>query len=308
MQLKVGIIIVTFNSQNDIVRLLDSILIQEYDDLVVYIVDNISTDSTLSIVENFRSGLNITIIKSQMNNGYASGNNIGIRKAIDDECEFVFILNPDMQLQKNCVFSLVKRISMDNNIGVVGPLVLYGNGGYNIIQDFGTKANFKTQKKVDYFGGRKLTNKLPAEIYVDFVNGGAMMLRTAILNETGLFEEDYFMYNDELDISYRIKKAGYQILCLRDAKVMHFHNYDKQNVNGNNFLYYYIMRNKYLYFKKYKFYRYLCVSLIKELIITPLKIIWALRRMGNINVLRFYYSGIIDGLFNKKGRSTKSFN
>lgn len=308
MQFKVGIIIVTFNSQNDIARLLDSLLIQEYNDLVIYMVDNNSNDLTLSIVQEYKARLNICIIKTGMNNGYAKGNNIGINKAIYDKCEFVFILNPDMQLQKNCINSLVNRISSDNNIGVIGPIVLDGNAADNFIQSYGFNADFRTQKKNILFAGKSLTDEIPSEIYVNYVLGGAMMIRSSLLNITGLFEEMYFMYNDELDIAYRIKRAGFRTTCMRDAIVRHFHDFNKTNRKGNNLMYYYMMRNRYLYFKKYHLYFNLIFSLFKEIANIPFKIRWAIRRHGNINFLKFYYSGLVDGLLYKKGIANKLFD
>ena len=82
--MKIGIIIVTYNSQKDITRILESIITQKNENLVVYIVDNNSKDETLKIVQIYQSKIAICIISSQVNNGFARGNNIGIQKAIDD--------------------------------------------------------------------------------------------------------------------------------------------------------------------------------------------------------------------------------
>lgn len=306
--MKLGIIIVTYNSQKDIERLLESIILQKKKDLVVYVVDNNSSDDTLNLIQKYQSELSICIISCKTNNGFAKGNNIGIQRAMDDGCEFLFILNPDIQLEENCIEILTKRIIPDETIGVIGPIVLYGDNPDNIIQGYGVKANFRTQKKVDPLGNEKLLNEIPAEIYVDFVLGGAMMIRSEVLKVTGFFEEDYFMYNDELDLAYRIKKAGYKTICVRDAIVRHFHDFNEQNKKGNNLMYYYMMRNKYLYFKKYKLYSNLVIAFISEVIKFPATINWAARRMRNFKLLKYYYSGIFDGLTGKKGISSKSFD
>lgn len=303
----IGIIVVTYNSQNDISRLLDSLAIQTYKDFTVYLVDNYSNDQTLQEVQKFLSRLSIQVIATQENNGYAKGNNIGIQKAMEDGCDFVFILNPDMKLDMNCIDKLFTRIKSEENIGVIGPIVLYGdNYDDNIIQSYGINANFKTQRKINPFDNIKLTNDIAMQNYVDYAHGGAMMFRGEVLKITGLFEEDYFMYNDELDISYRIKKAGFKVLCLREAKAWHFHDFDNKNKKGYNLLYYYGIRNRYLYFKKYHFYANLFLSLLKDFITLPVKIAWALR-LENIRMLKFYYIGLIDGLLGKKGFSNKSF-
>ena len=306
--MKIGIIAVTYNSQKDIARLLESIVIQRYENLLIYVVDNNSKDETLNIIQKFNSKISISVISSLENNGYAKGNNIGIQKAMNEGCELVFILNPDMQLEEKCIDILTKRIMSDVKIGVIGPIALLGTKPGDIIQGYGVTANFRTQKKTILFGDKKLSNDLPQEIFVDFVHGGAMMIRSSVLKINGLFEEKYFMYNDELDISYRIKKAGYKILCMRDAIVRHYHDFSKQNRTGNNIMYYYMMRNRYLYFRKYHLYNNLVLSLIVEVISFPVKIIWALRRLKNINILQFYYSGLLDGLLGKNGIANKSFD
>lgn len=305
--MKVGIIIVTYNSQKDIVRLLESIIIQDYKDLVVYIVDSNSTDDTLSIIKRYQSALSISIISCKTNNGFAKGNNIGIKRAIDEGCELVFILNPDIRLEEKCIDILCKRIISDEKIGVIGPIVLYGYESDNIIQVYGVNVNFRTQKKMAPFGNEKWTNNLPSELFVDFVLGGAMMIRSDVLKITGLFEEDYFMYNDELDLAYRVRKAGFKTLCLRDAIVRHFHDFSKKNKAGYNIMYYYVIRNRYLYFKKFHFYFNLIASIIFEVISLPLKFIWSIRRMSNIRLLNYYYSGLLDGLLGRGGISKKSF-
>jgi len=305
---KVGIVIVTYNSQNDITRLFESIINQRYRNFIVYIVDNNSNDRTLSIIKTYQSKTSICIISSKANNGFAKGNNIGIKRAMDEGCDYVFILNPDMQLGNKCVDVLIDRINSDEKIGAIGPVVLSGYEIGDVIQSYGFRANFYTQKKTLLLTGKKLTNEIQSEIYVDYVLGGAMMMRCSMLKITGLFEEDYFMYNDELDIAYRIKNAGYKTLCVRDAIVRHYHNTEKKNKRGYNLMYYYMMRNKYLYFKKYRLYTNLFFSLIKETASLPLKIRWAVIRMKNVRLIKFYYSGLLDGLLGKKGIADKLYD
>jgi len=306
--MKVGIIIVTFNSQKDIVRLLESIVVQQYKDFIVYLVDNNSKDQTLNIVQKYIAKITICIIPTMTNNGFAKGNNIGIQRAMDEGCDYVFILNPDMQLGNECVDILIDRINSDEKIAVIGPIVLLGNNQDNIIQFYGVEANFKTQKKTILYAGRKLTNEIRAEIYVGYVLGGAMMMRCSVLKITGLFEEDYFMYNDEIDIANRINKAGFKTLCLRDAVVRHYHDFDINNQKGYNLMYYYMMRNKFLYFKKFHLLTYLVFSIIKEIANLPLKARWAIIRMKNVRLIKYYYSGLFDGLLGKKGIANKSFD
>ncbi len=305
--MKVGIIIVTYNSEKDISRLLESIAVQEYKNLVVYIIDNNSCDGTLNLIDEYKNRISLSISSLKTNNGFAKGNNIGIQKAMDEGCDLVFILNPDIQLDKRCIDILVQRIKLDEKIGAVGPIVLIGNQPENITQAYGVNVNFKTQKKTDLFVNLKLTDEIPAEIFVDFLLGGAMMIRSNVLKITGLFEEDYFMYNDEIDIAYRIKSAGFRTLCMRDAMVWHYHDFNKKNKTGNNLMYYYMIRNKFLYFKKYHLYMNLFTSVLIEFIYLPVKIIWAMRRIGNVKLIKYYYLGLWRGLIGETGKTRTEF-
>lgn len=305
--MKVGIIIVTYNSEKDISRLLESIVVQEYKNLVVYIIDNHSSDGTLKLIDDYKDRISLSILLLKTNNGFAKGNNIGIQKAMDEGCDLLFILNPDIQLDKKCIDILARRIKLDDKIGAVGPIVLIGNQPQNITQAYGVNVNFKTQKKTDLFVNVKLTDELPAEIFVDFLLGGAMMIRSDVLKITGLFEEDYFMYNDEIDIAYRIKSSGFRTLCMRDAMVWHYHDFNKKNKSGNNLMYYYMIRNKFLYFKKYHLYMNLFISVLIEFIYLPVKIIWAIRRTGNVKLIKYYYLGLWRGLIGETGKTRTEF-
>lgn len=306
--MKIGIVIVTFNSQKDITRLLESIISQTYTNYIIYIVDNNSNDDTLKLIQAYQTKVSICIISSKTNNGFAKGNNIGIQRAMDEGCDYVFIVNPDMQLENECIQVLIDRINSDETIGVIGPVVLGGYEIGDVIQSYGFKANFFTQKKTIPYAGKNLSNEIQTEIYIDYVLGGAMMMRCSMLAITGLFEEDYFMYNDELDIANRIRKAGFKSLCLRDAVARHYHDIDKKNKRGYNLMYYYMMRNKFLYFKKFRLHTNLIFSIIKEITSFPLKARWAIIRMKNLRLLKFYYSGILDGILEKKGIADKLFD
>ena len=124
---------------------------------------------------------------------------------------------------------LTERIKLDEKIGVIGPIVLLVKEPIILFRFMVLKQISEHKKRKSIFLGKKLTNELPTEIYVDYVLGGAMMIRSSVLKIIGLFEEDYFMYNDEIDLAYRIKKAGFKTLCMRDAIVRHFHDFNKKN-------------------------------------------------------------------------------
>ena len=137
-------------------------------------------------------------------------------------------------------------------------------------------------------------------------HGGAAFIRTKVVENIGLFNEDNFMYGDELDLAFRLNKTKYKILVTKKAVAWHFHDYSKKNKSGFYLQYYYILRNRFLFFYRYKKYNSLSVQLISELILFPLKIRWAIRTV-DIKLVKYYYLGIFHGLLNKTGKAEIEF-
>jgi len=306
---KVGIIIVTYNSSRELLSNLEAVTKQTYKNYKVYIVDNCSNDQTLNLINNYlkNSSISIKLITNSTNAGYAGGNNIGIKKSISEGCEYSFILNPDMILDKHCLELLVNRIKNNSSIACVGPIVLYNqNNNENTIQVYGVLADFKSQKKTQLYMNRTLDSDIPEELFVDYVNGGAMLIRNDILMKAGFFEEKYFMYNDELDLAHRLKIKDYKYLVIKKAVVHHHHDWSIKNKKGYYILYYYGIRNRYLYFKKYGLFWYLLLSLFKEIGYFPVKILWALR-VADSKLIKYYYLGLWKGLIGETGQSKLEF-
>lgn len=304
----VGIIVVTYNSSKDILTLLHSIQKQSYKKYRIYIVDNNSNDSTLSDISDFikKTKCELFIYSNKENLGFAKGNNFGISISINDGCIYSFVLNPDMELHEHCLENLIKRIKNDINIAAIGPVVLYGHYKEPTIQNYGVKANFNTQKKNILYSDKLLDSSVPPELTVDYVNGGSMLVKNDILKKVGLFEESYFMYNDELDLALRIRRAGYKFLVIKSAIVHHHHDWSIKNKKGYYILYYYGIRNRYLYFKKYGLFWYLLLSLFKEIGYFPVKILWALR-VADSKLIKYYYLGLWKGLIGETGQSKLEF-
>ena len=309
---KVAIILVVTNEKQKIEKLYYSLLKQTYKNIRIYFVDNNSKDGSQGYSKEINNKLQLDIkyISLKENSGFAKGNNIGAERAIQDGCNYVFILNPDMELNKICIEELLKLINKENNIGVVGPLLLFGNEekNENKIQLFGSTTDFKSQKKHSLFANEKLSDvNLPDYLLVDFVNGGSTFVKKEVIEKIGLFEEKYFIYNDEIDFAYRVKKSGYKTYVSSKAKVWHHHEWSKKSKQSYYFMYYYMMRNRYLYYYKFRLYTNLFADIIKQIMFFPIKIRWANRTTG-IRLLRFYYLGIIHGLQKKTGKAKVNFD
>ena len=311
----VGIILVMFNQKHNLELLYSSIAGTAYPELKIYFVDNNPDegDSDFSKKLNTSLKLNITYIKPGFNSGFAGGNNSGAEQAMKDGCEYIFFLNNDVVLDKDCISKLVeaiekdlhKDISKEISIGAAAPLILYGKelNKDTIIQELGAKADFKSYKIEKYFEGKKyseLKNSLPEVMNADVISGGSCLFKSDALEKTGLWEESYFAYGDEIDLAKRVKDSGYKTVAVSSAVLYHNHQWVKDNKKGYYFEYYLSERNKFLYYYKYKLYSSIIFSAIADIIKFPVRLIWFMK-VCDFTLGIYYLRGMFAGLLKKKG-------
>lgn len=307
---KIAVLVVTHNERNNISNLFKSLSEQTYNNFKIFIIDNNSKDDTLKVVNNLNNTykFEVEIIKLKEDTGYTFANNIGANNAIKQGYPYLFIINNDIYIEKNCIAELLNLFSISEKVGITAPLLLKGlPAKQNIIQTFGAKADFKLQKKQAIYADNIFEEtKLESELKVDYVCGAALMINGDIIRKHGLFDEKYFMYNDEIDFGYRMKNAGVEYYVTKKAIVWHNHDWTRINISGYKFMYYYMMRNRYLYFKKYRLYYYMIADLIKQIILFPFtfKMFY---KIGSLKLLKYYYWGIIKGIIGEKGMSLINF-
>lgn len=308
----IGIILVVTNEKHNLKMLFNSLLIQTYKNFKIYFVDNNSSDGSVEYFKELNSHNNILVEYLILDNnyGFAKGNNIGAKCAIKDGCDYIFVLNNDTELDSCCLEELINVVRSDENIGITSPIFLKWNKEKvrNIIQLYGAKANFRTQKH-DLIAQDECFEeiKLPETLEVDYVSGGVTFCKSEVINNIGLFEEKYFIYNDEIDLGFRAKKAGIKTVVTHKAKVWHNHNWSKKNIGGYKFMYYYMTRNRILYFKKFSLPVQLLKYLVIEIIALPVKL-KMFYRMGSLSITKYFYLGMWRGLMGETGKSNIDFN
>jgi GT2 family glycosyltransferase len=132
------------------------------------------------------------------------------------------------------------------------------------------------------------------------------MIRSSVVSQIGLFNEDNFMYNDEIDLAYRLSKIKGKLIATKNAEAWHFHDWNKKNKSGYYLQYYYINRNRFLFFYRYGKYLSFIREILIELFLFPIKIRWAKKTSG-LRLLKYYYLGYWHGLLNKKGKAGIEF-
>jgi len=232
----IGIVIVNWNTVSLLKRCLETVFASEGIGFRVVVVDNHSSDESVEMVaHDFPQA---DLITSNTNDGYSIANNKGLQHlgfgqlGQEDAPRYALILNPDTELPSDALANMVAYMDKDERIGAVGPKLILPDGSLDlacrrsfptpIISFYRISGLSKLFPKSRRFGQYNMTYLDPdVETEVDSVVGAFMMTRQETINEVGLFNETFFMYGEDLDWAYRIKKAGWKILYNPQVTVLH---------------------------------------------------------------------------------------
>lgn len=228
--------IVTWNSEEDIGGLLESLKEQTFKDFNIIIVDNGSKDKTLKIAQRYD---NIVCIKNSANLGFSRAHNKGIELAMkpwqekDLNDRFIFICNPGMVLAEDCLERILLGMCQEPDIGLAGPCLfrLENEEPENSINTIKTDTVdslglefFKSRKVIDRFSGTEYNG--PRETQEVFgVSGALMCFRASALSAVRwgreYFDEDFFAYKEDVDIAWRLKNLDWRSIVVPSAVAYH---------------------------------------------------------------------------------------
>ncbi|MEQ9551148.1 MAG: glycosyltransferase family 2 protein [Coleofasciculus sp. G3-WIS-01] len=207
---KVGVVTVTFNSQNVIEEFLDSIFSQSHENFKLYVIDNASADKTLTII-NFYHDRRILTINNLNNRGVAAGNNQGIEAALKDDCNYILLINNDTVFSSDLISQLLKVIR-ENNCSMATPKMMY-HSRPNVIWCAG---GFFRKTNGYLPENRGLNHKDIGQFNcverVDYAPTCCTLIKKEVFEDIGLMDEKYFVYADEVDFFYRVWKNGKHLM------------------------------------------------------------------------------------------------
>ncbi len=220
----------------------------------IIVVDNGSTDG--SGEELKAQHPHITLIPSATNMGFAGGNNVGINYAIDHSFEYIMLLNNDTFVAPDFLDVLVNYMDEHPEVGIIQPKI-YCHHDKSLIWDGGSY--FNPIFTLPYTPGalkkeRAAHNQLKK---VDWVTGCAFFTRANILKKSGLLNEKFFIYFEDVDLSFRIKKLGYQLIYHPKSVVYHIAGMSNKSKSKqkegyvNPIVHYLIQRNRIWFLKRY---------------------------------------------------------
>jgi len=306
-----GIVTVVTNEKQNLKDFYFTLAEQTYKDFIIYFVDNNSTDGSIEYFKelNKNNTVSVEYIHLNYNSGFSGGCNVGAEKAISDGCKYLFFSNNDLVFDKHAMEEMVKLVGSDETIACVGPVLFkHSEKNPDEIQEYGGKINFKSGTTEKYYTNQRIKDiTLPETIETDFIGGGVFFIKADVFKKTGMFDNAYFAYFDEIDLSYRLKVLNkYKMIVTSKAKIWHNHNWTKKNNNSYYFEYYLSQRNKFLYYRKYKLYSSLFLAAIGDWIMFPWRLIWFVK-VCDFKLGFYYLKGMLDGLLGKKGKPNLSF-
>lgn len=188
-------------------------------DAEIIVVDNQSPDDSCQMVKDLFP--EVILIQNKKNFGFSKGNNIGVAKA---KGEYLCILNPDTVVAEDTFKTLLSYAEAHPKIGILGCQLIDGRG--NFLPE--SKRNIPTPriatKKMMGWSNEYYANHLsPSDIgKVDILVGAFMILKKELYTEVDGLDEDYFMYGEDIDLSYKVLKAGYQNIYYGKATIVHY--------------------------------------------------------------------------------------
>jgi GT2 family glycosyltransferase len=212
---KVGIVVLNWNGWRDTIRCLTGLAVLAYGNCQVYVVDNASTDGSEDRLRAWEPSLRI--LQAGANLGWGGGNNIGIRAALADGCEHVYLLNNDAMVRDDTLTRLVAASGLPN-AGALGSVILLADDPSDTefagtVEDPTSHFPRQLEGPLDKFAGN------PAATLA--VKGCSMLLTGRALRDVGPLPEDYFVNYDETDWCYRARAAGFVIYLVPESTVLH---------------------------------------------------------------------------------------
>ncbi len=241
----VAIIILNWNGHEDTLACLGSLSQLDYPNCQVIVVDNASEDDSVAIIRASHPWA--TLLENRENLGFVGGNNVGLAHAQTLGAAYALLLNNDTEVAPDFLSQLVQITETDPQIGIAGPMIYYFDqpdtiwsaGGEIDWQRGLTHMLGMNEPDRGQFGGTPRP--------VDFVTGCTLLIKMHIVAEVGMLDPRFFAYYEETEWCVRVRRAGYQIFHVPEAKIWHKITVAAREASPS--VHYYMTRNRLLFLK-----------------------------------------------------------
>lgn len=209
----VGVIVLNYKKPLLTVECLRSLKAQTYPDFEILVIDNASNDASIDIFQSEFPELRI--IETPFNRGYAGGNNIGISTFINEGKEFLWVLNNDTVVPPETLQQMVDALQFNPKWGMAGSQIKALGQPNQTVQLAGGCVSIWSGLNQPIINPLKLHN-------LNYLTGSSLVIRACALNDVGFFDENYFHYWEDVDLSFRMKKANWELGYAPQAIVYHY--------------------------------------------------------------------------------------
>lgn len=241
------IVILNWNGWKDTVECVESCRRQTYGNYRILIVDNGSSDGSERILrERFPQ---TELLQTGRNLGYAGGNNAGIRHALAQGAEYIWLLNNDTVADPGALAALVRAIETEPRAGIVGSKIYYHDQP-DVIWFAGGRIDFRagTTSHIGQF--EKDTGRYDLLADVDYITGCSLMIGAGAIARAGLMDERFFLLYEETDWNRRVVETGGRLLYVPDSRV--WHKISRSIGESSPTYNYYLFRNCLLFTAKHR--------------------------------------------------------
>lgn len=207
----VSLSIVTYNNENEICDLLDSLF--QYIktvDFQVIIVDNASTDGTVEAIKH--KNYDITLIENKRNVGFGAGHNAALNKI---QSKYHVFVNPDVKIDTDVIGAMAAYLDKNDDIGILTPKVLFPDGTVQLLPKKEPKLKYVLARRIDIRPFRKYREEYEMRAQgvdkvfdIEFATGCFVFMRTDILKKIGGFDERYFLYFEDADLTKCVRQVA----------------------------------------------------------------------------------------------------
>ena len=243
---KVFVCILNWNKRDDTLRCIDAVVAQDYPNLRMVVIDNASTDDSLSALRAL--GDRIDLIEHAENLGYTGGCNAGMRHALANGGDYVWLLNNDSDCEPDTLSRLVAYAEARPDVGMVTPIIASRQTGEDCFAvarfDLVTGLGDETAGVAE---AEAMQEQYPRNV---MLKGTALLVKRALIEKIGFLDDRFFAYCEDSDYCVRCAAAGFRAVCVTTARIYH----DEDIPEGGwrkPYAYYYAMRNGIMFWRKH---------------------------------------------------------
>ena len=259
---KIAIIVLNWKQPKLTVETITSILKINHSSFIyeIVLIDNGSPDNSLKIFnKKYKNNNLIKILDTKSNLGYVGGNNFGINYALENNFDFIILLNNDVIVDQNFLEELLKE---SNHYDILGPKIYFAPGFEfhedryqkkdlgKVIWSLGGKIDWNniygsniSIDKVDHGQFEKINEN------IDFISGCCLMASRGVFKTIGLLDKNYFMYLEDVDFCQRAKRSNLKLACIPKSVIWHINSGSSKS--GGDLHDYFITRNRIYFAYKY---------------------------------------------------------